>query len=66
MIVRCAGGALRLAPGTSSTILPAEGTLTSRSPSGVQVSRRASGTSAHASAFQPRGSVIVCEPWKAP
>ena len=66
MIVRCAGGALRVACGMSSTILPDEGTLTSRSPSGVQVSRRAPPTSAHTSAFQPRGSVRVCGLWKAP
>ena len=66
MMVRCAGGALRVACGVSSTILPAEGTLTSRLPSGVHVSRRASATSAHASAFQPRGSVTVCGPWKEP
>ena len=66
MTVRCAGGRLRFADGMSSTILPASGTLTSRSPSGVHVSSRAPPTSAHASAFHPRGSVSVWEPWKAP
>src|ERR1700760_1227065 len=66
MSVRWAGGAVRLAWGMSSTTLPAEGTLTSRLPSGVQAWRRAPGTSAQASAFQPRGTVIVCGPWKEP
>src|ERR1700729_1056355 len=66
MIVRWVGGWLGRAPGTSSTTLPAEGTRPSRSPSGVQVSRRAAGTSAHASAVQPRGRVTVCAPLKAP
>ena len=50
----------------SWTTLPAEGGVTSRLPSGVQVSRRAPGTSAHASAFQPPGSVIVCGPQNQP
>ena len=41
-------------------VVPPDGWLTSRSPSGVQVSRRAPVTSAHTSAVQPRGKVIAC------
>src|SRR6185437_3923470 len=47
------------APGRSSTIRPLEGSLTSRSPSGVQASMRASGTLAQTLAFHLVGTVTL-------
>jgi hypothetical protein len=48
-----------LAPGLSSTMRPLAGSLTSKSPSGVQVSIRASGTLAQTRAVHPVGTFTV-------
>src|SRR6185437_14083408 len=45
-----------LVPGFSSTMRPLAGSLTSRSPSGVQASIRAPGTLAHTRAVHPVGT----------